>query len=171
MLFQLLRKDTIRCVKECYHCHQQIAANEPHDCWTTTEHALTKDLPEDLREAWERIRETAVEFGDQRIYASHHSIMFSRKACYFFVRPKKKVLEVWFFLGRKIKSPLVRKHQQSSKLKIAHLVQVVHRDEVEPPLTDWLQEAYNQSDLLSGKQETKTRRVAKTSIQRKRSSH
>ena len=80
--------------------------------------------------------------------------MFSRKACYFFVRPKKNVLEVCFFLGRKIKSPKVKKHLQSSKLKVAHLVHVVHRDEVEPPLTDWLKEAYDRSQLLSGKSET-----------------
>src|SRR5439155_1302254 len=52
-------------------------------CWTTTEAALTKDFPEDLQDAWERLRETAVSFGDQRIYASHNSIMFSRKSCYF----------------------------------------------------------------------------------------
>jgi hypothetical protein len=138
-------------VKKCYHCHQQLAAGEPHDCWTTTEKALTASLSEDLMDAWERLRETASEFGEQRIYASHHSIMFARKACYFFVRPKKKALEVWFFLGRKIKSPMVRKHLQSSKLKTAHLVQIVHRDEVEPPLTDWLREAYDESDSLSGK--------------------
>ena len=117
----------------------------------TTEHALTRDLSEDLMDAWERLRETAVEFGEQRIYASHHSIMFSRKACYFFVRPKKKYLEVWFFLGKKIKSPMIRKHQPSSKTKLAHLVHVSHRDQVEPPLTDWIKEAFDSSDLLTAK--------------------
>ena len=137
--------------RECYHCHQWIEDDEPHDCWTTTERALTKDLPEDLMDAWERLRETASEFGDQRIYASHHSIMFSRKVCYFFVRPKKKVLEVWFFLGRKLKSPMVHQTAQSSKLKVAHLVYVTHRDQVEPPLTDWLKEAFEVSESLSAK--------------------
>ena len=73
----------------CYHCKQQIEEGEAHDCWTTTEAALTQDLSEDLQEAWQRLRETAVELGEQRIYASHNSIMFSRKSCYFFVRPKR----------------------------------------------------------------------------------
>ena len=80
--------------RQCYHCKQWIEEGEAHDCWTTTEAALTKDLSDDLREAYERLRETAVEFGDQRIYASHSSIMFSRTSCYFFVRPKKSFLEV-----------------------------------------------------------------------------
>lgn len=52
--------------RECYHCKQWIEPGEPHDCWTTTEAAaLIEDLSEDLQEAWERLRETASEFGEQ----------------------------------------------------------------------------------------------------------
>ena len=144
--------------RECYHCKEWIEEGEPHDCWTTTEAALTEDLSEDLRDAWERLRETAVEFGDQRIYASHSSIMFSRKACYFFVRPKKSFLEVWVFLGRVLKAPQVRRVERPSKSKAAHLIQIRHRDEVEAPLTDWLREAYEQSDLLALKAKQKKKR-------------
>src|SRR5688572_4662048 len=101
--------------RECYHCKQWVEENEAHDCWTTTEAALTKDLSEELQEAWERLRETAAEFGEQRIYASHKSIMFSRTSCYFFVRPKKKYLEVCVFLDRGLRAPQVRRVDQASK--------------------------------------------------------
>ena len=127
---------------ECYHCKQWVEKGEAHDCWTTTEAVLTAELSEDLRDAWERLRETAVEFGEQRIYASHNSIMFSRKSCYFFVRPKRSFLEVCVFLPRVVKAPQVKRTVQSSKSKVAHLIQIRHRDEVEPPVTDWLQHAY-----------------------------
>ena len=127
---------------QCHHCKQWVDEGEVHDCWTTTEDALTRDLPDDLREAWERLRETAVEFGEQRIYASHHSIMFARRACYFFVRPKSKYLEICIFLGRSLKPSQVRTVMPASKSKFANLVRVIHRDQVEPPLTDWLAEAY-----------------------------
>lgn len=127
---------------ECYHCKQWVAEGEPHDCWTTTETALTKDLSEDLQDAYERLRDAAVDLGEQRLYASHNSIMFARKACYFFVRPKRSFLEVVIFLGRAIKSSRVKKVVESSKVKRAHVIHVKHRDEVEAPLTDWLQEAY-----------------------------
>ena len=53
--------------RECYHCKQWVESGEAHDCWTTTESALTRDLSEDLRDAWDRLRETAADFGDQRI--------------------------------------------------------------------------------------------------------
>src|SRR4051812_45182375 len=95
--------------KECYHCKQWIAEGVAHDCWTTTEAALTRDLSEELWDAWERLRETAISFGDQRIYASHNSIMFSRQSCYFFVRPKRKFLELCVFLGREVEAPQVHR--------------------------------------------------------------
>lgn len=128
---------------ECYHCKQWIAEGEAHDCWTTTEAALTKDLSEDLQDAYARLRETATEFGEQRVYASHSSIMFSRQSCYFFVRPKRSFLEVVVFLGRAVKSPVIKKIVASSKTKRAHVIQIRHRDEVEPPFTEWLREAYD----------------------------
>jgi hypothetical protein len=133
--------------RECYHCKQWVEKGEQHDCWTTTEAALTQDLSPELRAAWLRLRQTAASFGEQRIYASHHSIMFSRRSCYFFVRPKRSFLEVCVFLGRELQAPQVRRAIHSSRSKVAHIVQVRHRDEVEPPLIDWLREAY---ELLGG---------------------
>ena len=137
--------------RECHHCKQWIAEGEKHDCWTTTEAALTQDLSEDLRDAWERLRETAVEFGDQRIYASGSCIMFSRESCYFFVRPKKSSLEVCLFLGRAVKAPQVRRVEPKSKTKLANILRITHRDEVEPPITDWMLEAYQLPDVLASK--------------------
>ena len=127
---------------ECYHCKQWVEAGEAHDCWTTTESALTKDLSEDLRDAYARLRDSAVELGDQRIYASHSSIMFSRKACHFFVRPKRKHLELVIFLGRAVRARQIKKVVESSKTKRAHVIHITHRDEVEAPITDWMKEAY-----------------------------
>jgi hypothetical protein len=155
--------------RQCYHCKEWIEEGEAHDCWTTTEAALTEDLSEDLKDAWERLRETAVEFGDQRIYASHSSIMFSRKSCYFFVRPKKNFLEVCIFLGRVVKSPRVRRAIRASQSKVAHLIQIRHRDEVEAPITDWLQEAYERFDVpvaKARKKRKKSRRLKHASTKK-----
>lgn len=126
------------------------------------------ELSDDLREAWERLRETAAAFGEQRIYASHHSIMFSRKSCYCFVRPKRAYLEVCLFLGRALVSPRIQRVVPSSKTKFAHMLRVRHRDEVESPITDWMLEAYRLQDVLTppktrgpsgaGSRRTKSRR-------------
>jgi hypothetical protein len=164
--------------RECYHCRQWIEEGAAHDCWTTTETALTRDLPEDLRDAWERLRETAADFGEQRIYASLNSIMFARKVCYFFVRPRPKRLEVCIFLGRTIRSPLVRRAMPASKTKVAHLLHVTHRDQVEAPLIDWMREAYDVSEALSARPKQKAaavkpaqKKTAKTAPAKKKKPH
>jgi Domain of unknown function (DUF5655) len=148
--------------RQCYHCKQWIEDGEEHDCWTTTEAALTEDLSEDLREAWERLRETALEFGEQRIYASHSSIMFSRKSCYFFVRPKKSHLEVVVFLGRALKTSRVKRADSASKSKVANFIRITHRDEVEPPITDWLREAYEWTTKKTTTKKAPTKTTKKT---------
>jgi hypothetical protein len=144
--------------RECYHCKQWIEEGEAHDCWTTTEAALTDQLSDDLRDAWERVRETAAAFGDQRIYASGTAIMFSRDSCYFFVRPRRSFLEVCVFLGRAVRAPQVRRVERKSASKLVNIVQIRHRDEVEPPFTDWLQEAYELPDKLAARKSTPSRR-------------
>ena len=169
--------------RECYHCKQWVEEGEAHDCWTTTETALTQDLSADLRDAWERLRETAADFGEQRIYASHNSIMFSRKSCYFFVRPKKSFLELCVFLSRAVKASQVRRIDRTSKSKVAHVIHVRHRDEVEAPITDWLQEAYDYSiapapakvtkpaartSKAARKTKTRTAKASKTKASRRR---
>jgi hypothetical protein len=132
--------------RECYHCKQWIEEGDAHDCWTTTEAALTADLSDDLRDAWERLRETAADFGDQRIYASGTAIMFSRKSCYFFVRPRTKDLQVCVFLGRAVRAPQVRRVERKSTSKVVNIIHITHRDEVESPFADWLKEAYDLQD-------------------------
>lgn len=154
------------CGRECYHCKKWVEDGEEHDCWTTTEAALTQELSNDLRDAWERLRETAVSFGDQRIYASHKSIMFSRKSCYFFVRPKRNFLELCVFLGRTLKAPQVRRSDPASKSKVYHIIHIKHRDEVEAPITDWLREAYELSDVFAS--EGKVRAKSKYKLKSKR---
>jgi Domain of unknown function (DUF5655) len=136
---------------ECHHCKEWIPEGAVHDCWTTTETALTGDLSDELKEAWERLRDAAVEFGEQRIYASGTAIMFSRESCYFFVRPRRSYLQVCVFLGRAVRSPQVRRVERKSKAKLVNIIHVTHRDEVEPPITDWLREAYELPDRLAAR--------------------
>ena len=146
--------------RTCFHCKDWVEDGEAHDCWTTTEGALTRDLSEDLRDAWERLRETVAGFGGQRIYASHHSIMFSRRSCYFFVRPKRSFLELNVFLDRTIRSARVKRVIEGSAKRRVHVIHVRHRDEVESPITDWIEEAYRLFDAPA-KPATRARKTFK----------
>jgi hypothetical protein len=45
----------------------------------------------------------------------------------------------------------VRRLGRASKSKIYHIIHIKHRDEVEAPITEWLQEAYELSDVLESR--------------------
>ena len=68
-----------------------------------TEAELIDGLDEDLRDAWHKLRDFAASLGPQRIYASALSIMFARKVCYFYVRPKKTFSKFGFSCHTKLK--------------------------------------------------------------------
>jgi hypothetical protein len=117
-------------------------APRSHYDWNVTEAQLTTGLDDDLRDAWHKLRAFAAGLGTQRIYASALSIMFSKKVCYFFVRPRKTFLEVWIFLPRKIEG-LRSMHGPTKKVKYCNLFKVVHADQIEAPLTNWIREAFD----------------------------
>ena len=50
---------------------------------------------------------------------------------------------------------------RGSNVKVAHLIRVTHRDEVEAPITGWLREAYEVSDSLTAKNRRPQKRRAK----------
>jgi hypothetical protein len=117
-------------------------APKSHYHWNVTEAELIDGLDEDLRDAWQKLRAFGAGLGTQRIYASAQSIMFSKKVCYFFVRPRRTFLEVWIFLPRKIEG-LRSMHGPTTKVKYCNLFKVVHADQIEEPLTDWIREAFD----------------------------
>ena len=75
--------------------------------------------------------------------------MFSRKSCYVFVRPRRSFLQVCVFLGRAVRAPQVRRVERTSASKQVNIIHITHRDEVESPFVDWLQEAYDLPDKLT----------------------
>ena len=125
------------------------AATKSHYDWNVTEAQLTDGLDEDLRDAWQKLRAFAVGLGAQRIYASAQSIMFSKKICYFFVRPRKKFLELWIFLPRRIEG-LRFMQGPTKKEKYCNLFKVIHADQIEEPLTGWIREAFDFAPEQSG---------------------
>ena len=121
---------------------KQVAVPKSYDHWETTEEALTQDLEEDLLDAWHKVREFAAGLGEQRIYASGKAIMFAKKVCYAFVRPKKAYLELVIFLPDETLRPGFKTVKAVSKTKYAHTFRLVHGDQVEDVVTDALSEAY-----------------------------
>jgi hypothetical protein len=58
----------------------------------------------------------------------------------------------------------VRRVDEASKSKVANILRITHRDEVEPPITDWLCEAYEFSAM---KKAARARKPAAKKSQRR----
>ena len=84
------KKKTIKKVKAKVKAKKKTYTHHP-DHYNKSESYLISPLNEELKETWFKIREYGEALGPQRIYASGKAIMFSKKVCYFFVRPKKRI--------------------------------------------------------------------------------
>ncbi len=116
---------------ECHHCRQWIEEGAAHDCWTTTEAALTDDLSDDLKEGV-----GAAARGSRRARrAAHLCVRHGDHVLAYDVllllAAERSFLQLVMFLGRTIRAPEVRRVERMSKTKLAHIVQIRHRDEVE----------------------------------------
>jgi hypothetical protein len=63
-----------------------------------------------------------------------------------------------------LKAPEVRRSDWASRSKVYHIIHIKHRDEVEAPITEWLQEAYELCDVLAlkGKVRAKSKHKPKS---------
>ena len=111
-----------------------------------SETELIRDLDEDLRDAWIKLRDYLKTLGEQRTYTSARAMMFARERCYAFVRPQKKYLQLNFFLDEVIDSPLLKRGNRVSESRAANVFRLMHADQIDEPLTQWLREAYAFAD-------------------------
>ncbi|MGZ5279152.1 MAG: DUF5655 domain-containing protein [Pseudobdellovibrionaceae bacterium] len=116
------------------------------DHYNTSVNFLINPLEEDFKDAWFKLREFGESLGEQRVYASGKAIMFSKKVCYFFVRPKKSYLEVVIFLKSKKSAKFFKSIRPVSKTKYSHTFRLVHSDQVEGDLIDAIAEAYRDTE-------------------------
>jgi hypothetical protein len=112
------------------------------DVWKTTEAALLRDLDPVLIEAYEKLKGFSLQLGEQKVYASGKAVMFSKKTCFFFVRPRKTFLEVVVFLPTSKTRAGFKSARAVSKSKYAHTFKLVHADQVEGALTKSVADSY-----------------------------
>lgn len=101
-----------------------------------------REMSDDLRDAWQKLRGFANSLGDYKFHTSAKAMMFTRRLCFMFARPKKSYLEVVFFLPEVLDHPHVRKGNRVSKTRAANNFRLVHADQVDAPFTDWVRAAF-----------------------------
>jgi len=132
---------------KCPKCSRWLPkGSQRHRCVPPTEREVVGHLAGDLLVAWQRLRGFAAGLGPQRIYASGKAVMFSRGVCYLFLKTRKSSLELCLFLPERVEHSWVKSVRAVSRTKFAHTILVAHEDQVEGPLTGWIQTAWDHLD-------------------------
>lgn len=124
---------------------QERIRREGYHLAVRSEQEQIQDLSEELQDVWAALKVHLLALGTQEVRTSHRSIMFARKTCYAFVRPKKAFIELNFFLPKALDSEFLKKVEPVSKTKWVHILHLTHSDQLEWPLTDWIREAFENS--------------------------
>jgi hypothetical protein len=91
-----------------------------------SEQEQIQNLSDELQDAWAALKVHLLALGEQELRTSHRSIMFARKTCYAFVRPKKAFIELNFFLPEALDSEFIKKVTPVSKTKWVHMMNLTH---------------------------------------------
>jgi hypothetical protein len=124
---------------------QERIRREGYHLPVRSEQEQFEGLSEELQDAWAALRANLLGLGEQEMRTSHRSIMFARKTCYAFARPKKAFIELNIFLPKALESEYLKKVEPVSKTKWVHVMHLTHSDQVDWPLTDWVREAFEYS--------------------------
>jgi hypothetical protein len=124
---------------------QERIRREGYHLPNRSEREQVQNLSEELQEAWSALKSHLLGLGEQEMRTSHRSIMFARKTCYAFARPKKAHIELNFFLPQALDSEFLAKVTPVSRTKWVHVLRLTHSDQVDRPLTDWIRQAYEHS--------------------------
>ena len=131
----------------CPTCHRTFKnTNQDHSCEVTPleSHFFNKDP--NVKAVFEKIHHEVSAFGDFRVNAVKHAILFTATSHFLALKPKRKWLDIEFVLPYPAEGFPIHKTVQAGKSKWAHFVRLESEEEVDPVLIQWLREAYAVSE-------------------------
>ena len=143
--------------RECYHCKQWVEEGEEHDCWTTTEAALTQDLS---GRSAQRLGTAA---RDRRLFWRSADLRLAQidhvlAQILLLLRASEEEL------SRGLRVPRPRAEGSSGATRRSRIEvqgRSLHSDQAprrgRGAVTEWLREAYQQSESLATRTPKKTK--------------
>ncbi|HFA51365.1 MAG TPA: hypothetical protein ENJ95_20310 [Bacteroidetes bacterium] len=133
----------------CPSCNRTFRnTNQMHTCKKVDMESFFLRRPPHFRGLYELIKKKTEMFGDFREEAVPPDVVFFKtKSTFLAVKIKKKWIDIQFFLDHLEDVPPVKKHLQTSKRRIAHLVSVDCEEDIDRQLMDWIKASY---ELISG---------------------
>ncbi len=125
----------------CPKCgHVFVNPNQWHSCKRyTLKQALSKGSPH-VRRLFDRLRVIVSSTGPVRVQAYQDHVAFLVRVRFMQATPKKKWLDVAFWLPRRIDSPRFRKVETLTPTDHIHLLRVTEEDQLDDEITVWIRE-------------------------------
>ncbi len=136
---------------ECPICHKEFARqNQSHKCEVVAVENLFENKQSHLFEIYQELLDKMKIIGEFKVTTSSKAITIyteNRKG-FMSMEPKKKFIDLWFYLDKSLEEFPVFKVVQATSKKYAHFVRLEEKADVDNFLIGLLQESYS---FVSGK--------------------
>jgi hypothetical protein len=123
-------------------------ANQRHHCERTTVQAQLKNQPEVIVEIYQKIITAVDAIGRYTKSPIRDYIMLKHKSTFLTIKPRKKYLDITFFLDVKTEDFPIFKSLQTSKNRVMHVARFESPKDISPSVKRWLSKSYQ---LTAGK--------------------
>jgi hypothetical protein len=127
----------------CPKCRRSFKApNQSHSCEVTSPDHHFSRKPPIIRAIFEKIISIVEDCGPVNVSFVKNAIIISAKSTFLAIKPKKSYVDIEFLLNEEILDFPIHKTVRVSRNKVAHFIKIESPEEVEGPVTSWLQRAY-----------------------------
>ena len=118
--------------------------DQQHTCTLISKEALFSKRPAQLKALYETIVKELRNIGDYREETVNPDVIFFKtQSTFLAIKVKKDHLDVEFFLDHVDKHPAISKYLQTSKHRVAHVVQLDREEDINKQLIGWIKSSYS----------------------------
>lgn len=128
----------------CSSCGRSFRnTNQKHHCERTTAAAQLKNQPALILEVYNRILDAVKKMGPFSVSPIKDYIMLKHKSTFLTIKPRKKYLDITFYLSVKSDDFPIYKSFQTSKNRVAHGARFEDPNDITRTVLQWIKQSYD----------------------------
>jgi hypothetical protein len=113
-----------------------------HRCERTTAQAQLKNQPDIIVQIYQKIIDTVDKIGHYTKSPIKDYIMLKNRSTFLTIKPRKRYLDISFFLSEKSEDFPIFNSMQTSKNRIAHVARLESPKDVSSTVRSWIKKSY-----------------------------
>ena len=128
----------------CSKCGRRFKnTDQRHRCERTTVKAQLKNRPPVIIQIHNRIIQAVKKIGPFSVSPINDYIMLKKEATFVRIRPRKKYLDIFFFLPEKSDEFPIFQSAQTSRHRFIHIARFEKPSDITRSVIGWIQQSYN----------------------------